>query len=89
MSASYAERQELAEALGAINSGNPEVLHFLEEDFMQTTDYVTRMMLLRVIHGYGKLGLKAYNRLKKESPREFSIYFEHIECDLIDSRKYA
>ena len=89
LSASYAERQELAEALGAINSGNPEVLHFLEEDFMQTTDYVTRMMLLRVIHGYGKLGLNAYNRLKKESPREFSIYFEHIECDLIDSRKYA
>jgi len=47
------------------------------------------MMLLRVIHGYGEIGLEAYNYLKKESPKEFSIYFEHIECDLIDSRRYA
>lgn len=89
LSASYAERQELAEALGAINSGNPKVLQFLEEDFMQTTDYVTRMLLLRVIHDYGTIGRKAYNRLKKASPKEFAIYFEHIECDLIDSRRYA
>ena len=89
MSASYAERQELAEALGRMNSGNPEVLQFLEDDFMQTTDYVTRMMLLRVIHDYGKLGKEAYERLKSEAPEEFAIYFEHIECNLIDSRKYA
>ena len=89
LSASYAERQELAEALGTINSGNPKVLQFLEDDFMQTTDYVTRMMLLRVIHGYGSIGKRAYNRLKKVSPKEFAIYFEHIECNLIDSRRYA
>ena len=89
MSASYAERQELAEALGRMNSGNPEVLQFLEDDFMQTTDYVTRMMLLRVIHDYGRLGKEAYERLKSEAPEEFAIYFEHIECNLIDSRKYA
>ena len=89
LSASYTERQELAEALGAINSGNPKVLQFLEDDFMQTTDYVTRMMLLRVIHGYGSIGLQAYERLKQESPKEFAIYFKHIECDLIDSRRYA
>ena len=89
LSASYAERQELAEALGAINSGNPKVLQFLEDDFMQTTDYVTRMMLLRVIHDYGAIGAMAYERLKAESPKEFAIYFEHIECNLIDSRRYA
>ena len=88
-SASYAERQELAEALGNINSGNPEVLHFLEDDFLHTTDYVTRMMLLRVIHDYGTVGLKTYEKLKAESPAEYAIYFEHIECDLIDNRKYA
>ena len=89
LSASYAERQELAEALGAINSGNPQVLQFLEDDFLQTTDYVTRMMLLRVIHNYGSIGKKAYEKLKEESPEEFAIYFEHIECDLIDSSRYA
>lgn len=89
LSASYTERQELAEALGAINSGNPKVLQFLEDDFMQTTDYVTRMMLLRVIHNYGTIGQEAYQRLKEEAPKEFAIYFEHIECDLIDSRRYA
>ena len=89
LSASYTERQELAEALGAINSGNPQVLQFLEDDFMQTTDYVTRMMLLRVIHNYGSIGKKAYEKLKEESPKEFAIYFEHIECDLIDSSRYA
>lgn len=89
LSASYAERQELAEALGAINSGNPKVLQFLEDDFMQTTDYVTRMMLLRVIHGYGAIGRQAYERLKEEAPKEFAIYFQHIECDLIDSSRYA
>ena len=89
LSASYTERQELAEALGAINSGNPKVLQFLEDDFLQTTDYVTRMMLLRVIHNYGSIGQKAYEALKKECPEEFAIYFEHIECKLIDSRRYA
>lgn len=89
LSASFAERQVLAEALGAINSGNAEVLKFLSEDFLQTTDYVTRMKLLRVIRGYGRKGLETYNKLKATSPEEFAIYFEHIECDLIDSRKYA
>jgi len=89
LSASFTERQELAKALGLINSGNLEVLKFLEEDFMQTTDYVTRMLLLRTIYNYGKPGRKTYNRLKKDAPEEFAIYFEHIECDLIDSRRYA
>ena len=89
LSASFAERQELAKALSSINSGNPEVLKFLEEDFLQTTDYVTRMLLLRTIHDYGSIGLKTYKRLKKEAPAEYAIYFEHIECELIDSRRYA
>lgn len=89
LSASFGERQELARALGLINSGNPEVLRFLEEDFLQTTDYVTRMLLLRTIYNYGTAGRKTYERLKKDAPEEFAIYFEHIECDLIDSRRYA
>ena len=89
LSASFAERQELATALGNINSGSKDVLKFLEEDFMQTTDYVTRMLLLRTIHDYGTIGRKAYERLKKDAPAEFAIYFEHIECKLIDSRRYA
>ena len=89
LSASFTERQELARALGIINSGNPEVLRFLVDDFLQTTDYVTRMLLLRTIYNYGKSGRKTYERLKKDAPAEFAIYFEHIECDLIDSRRYA
>ena len=89
LSASFSERQVLAEALGAINSGSAEVLKFLTEDFLQTTDYVTRMKLLRVIRGYGSRGREAYEQLKATSPEEYAIYFKHIECDLIDSRKYA
>lgn len=89
LSASFAERQELATALGNINSGSKDVLKFLEDDFMQTTDYVTRMLLLRTIRDYGTIGRKAYERLKKDAPAEFAIYFEHIECKLIDSRRYA
>ena len=89
LSASYTERQELAKALANINSGNPAVLKFLEDDFLQTTDAVTRMLLLRTIRMYGDLGRKTYERLKAETPKEFSIFFEHIECDLIDSTRYA
>ena len=89
LSASITERQVLAEALGSIGSGNPEVLHFMEEDFIQTTDYVTRMVLLRVIYRYGKAGRAAYEKLKAEASPELQPYFAHIECDLIDSRRYA
>ena len=39
------------------------MVHFLVDDFLQTTDYVTRMVLLRVIHKYGSIGLAAYNKL--------------------------
>lgn len=89
LGASFVERQALAEALGAIGSGNPEVLRFLEEDFMNTTDYVSRMQLLRVIHDYGAKGKAVFDKLKATTPKEYSIYFDHIECDLIDSRRYA
>jgi len=89
LGASFAERQELTEALGLMDSGNPEVLRFLVDDFMSTTDYVSRMKLLRVIHDYGQKGREAFASLKAQSPREYKIYFDHIECDLIDSRRYA
>jgi hypothetical protein len=89
LSASFTERQVLAEALGAIGSGNPDVVSFMAEDFLQTTDYVTRMVLLRVIYNYGSIGRAAYDKLKKEADEELLPYFAHIECDLIDSRRYA
>lgn len=89
LSASFTERQVLAEALGAINSGSPEILAFLVEDYRQSTDYVSRMKLLRVIHDYGRRGREAFNMLKNEADEERAILFEHIECDLIDKEKYA
>ncbi len=89
LSASFTERQVLAEALGAIGSGNPDVVRFMKEDFLQTTDYVTRMVLLRVIYNYGSIGRAEYEKLKQEAGPELQPYFAHIECDLIDSRRYA
>ena len=86
VSASYAERQVLAEALGALNSGSPEILQFLVDDFLQTTDYVSRMKLLRVIHDYGRKGKPTFDKLKASATEETAPYFAHIECDLIDKR---
>ena len=59
------------------------------DDFLQTTDYVTRMVLLRVVYRYGDIGRQAYEKLKAEATPEIQPYFAHIECDLIDSRRYA
>lgn len=89
LTASFNERQTLAEALGDINSGSPEVLQFLVDDFKQTSDYLTRMKVLRVIHDYGKRGKDAFDALRLQARPEYSIYFEHIDCNLIDSRRYA
>ena len=89
LSASFTERQVLADAIGALGTGNPETLRFMVEDFLQTTDYVTRMVLLRVIYRYGDKGRAAYEKLKAEATPELQPYFAHIECDLIDSRRYA
>ena len=89
VSASFTERQALADALGAINSGSPAILSFLVEDYRQSTDYVSRMKLLRVIHDYGARGIEAFAKLKAEADKDQAMFFEHIECDLIDSRKYA
>ena len=86
VSASYTERQVLAEALGAWNSGSPEILQFLVDDFLQTTDYVSRMKLLRVIHDYGRNGKPTFEKLKASANEETAPYFAHIECDLIDKR---
>lgn len=89
LSASFTERQVLAEAMGTIGSGNPEILKFLADDFLQTTDYVTRMNLLRVIYNYGPRGREAFYQLKEKTAGEYQPYFAHIECDLIDSSRYA
>ena len=88
-SASFLERQALAEALGTINSGSPEVVSFLTYDFKRATDSVSRMKLLRVLRSYGSAGREAYEKLKSEATRSTAALFEHIECDLIDSRRYA
>ena len=83
------ERIALAEALGAINSGKPEVIHFLMDDYRKATDTVTKVRLLRVLYEYGGKGHEAYKTLKAEAPEYDKIVFEHIECKYIDSRKYA
>ena len=44
---------------------------------------------LRVIHGYGAAGMAAFQQLKATTGEEYAVYFDHIECNLIDSRKYA
>ena len=69
-----------------MNSGSPEILQFLVDDFLQTTDYVSRMKLLRVIHDYGRSGKTTFERLKASANEETAPYFAHIECDLIDKR---
>lgn len=88
-SASFEERQTLAEALGMINSGSADVVRFLEYDYAHATDAVSRMKLLRVLYDYGDKGRAAYERLKREAAPDKAVFFEHIECNLIDSRKYA
>lgn len=89
MYASITERQALAEALCAINSGNPEVLKFLVDDYLKATSAVNKVGLLRVLYSYGEKGREAFMRLKKQAPKYDKMYFEHIESKLIDSRKYA
>lgn len=83
------ERIALAEALGAINSGKQEVVDFLMDDYRKATDTVTKVRLLRVLYNYGTIGKKAYQMLKGEAPEYDKIVFSHIECEYIDSRKYA
>ena len=87
--ASFAERQALADALGVMNSGNPEVVNYLVYDYEGSTDFVSKMKALRVLHNYGRRGRDAYNRLKAEATPATAILFEHIECNLLDSSKYA
>lgn len=83
------ERQYLSDALGSINSGNPEVVRFLEDDYRKATSAVGKIGLLRVLYDYGEAGRESFNRLKAEAPEYDRIYFDHIESKLIDSRKYA
>lgn len=86
---SILERQALADALANINSGNPAVVSFLEEDYLKATSAVNKVGLLRVLYNYGERGRETFLRLKAQVPKEDLIYFEHVECKLIDSREYA
>ena len=47
------------------------------------------MILLRVIYNYGSRGREEFYRLKESTAGEYQPYFSHIECDLIDSSRYA
>ena len=87
--ASFAERQALADALGAINSGNPEVVNYLVYDYHESTDYISKMKALKVLYNYGRRGKDAFNMLKAEAGDEEKPLFTHIENKLLDSRKYA
>ena len=87
--ASFAERQALADALGAINSGNPEVVNYLVYDYRESTDYISKMKALKVLYNYGRRGKDAFNMLKAEAGDEEKPLFTHIENKLLDSRKYA
>ena len=64
-------------------------MDFLVEDYRQTTDAVTRMKLLSTLYDYGVRGRIAYEELKASSEEEYMIFFQHIECELIDNKKYA
>ena len=83
------ERIALAEALGSINSGKQEVAQFLMDDYRKATDTVTKVRLLNVLYNYGTIGREGYNTLRSEAPAYDKIVFSHIECEYIDSRKYA
>ena len=87
--AAAAERGVIAEALGNIKSGNPEVIDFYVKDFKETTRAATKVRLLRNLYDYGSAGRAAYELLKKEAKEDDIRFFDHVECEYIDSRKYA
>ena len=64
-------------------------MNYLVYDYEGSTDFVSKMKALRVLHNYGRRGRDAYNRLKAEATPATAILFEHIECNLLDSSKYA
>ena len=88
-SASFAERQALANAIGEINSGNPEVINYLTYDYKSSTDHVSKMKALRVLYSYGRSGRETFERLKSEATPATAPLFTHIECKLLDSSRYA
>ena len=83
------EKLAVAEACGAINSGNPKVIRFLVDDYRESTDTLSKVKLLSVLYNYGQEGLTAFYKLKTEVPSRDLHIFDHVECKLIDSRKYA
>ena len=89
MYAGIKERLALADALGTINSGNPEVVRFLVDDYHKATSAVNKVSLLRVLYDYGTTGRSAFMQLKASAPESDRLFFEHIESDLIDSKDYA
>ena len=87
--ATVKQRIALSEALGAINSGSEEVLGFLTEEYLKATDTVTKIRLLRVLYFYGEGGRKTFLSLKERASGYDQTLFSHIECQYIDSKKYA
>lgn len=88
-SASFHERRTIAEALGKLGHGSASVVDFLVDGYHMATDYVTGMKLLRILFNCGEAGREAFYRLKAASEPKYVIMFEHIECPLIKSERYA
>lgn len=89
MYATIPERQAIIVALGAIDSGSTEVVEFLVDDYYKATSAVGKVTLLKVLYDYGEIGKEAFMKLKAKVPEYDLIYFDHVQCNLIDSRKYA
>ena len=59
------------------------------DDYRKATDTQTKVRLLNVLYNYGTIGREGYITLRDEAPAYDKIVFSHIECEYIDSRKYA
>ena len=75
--------------MGNIRSDNSEVIEFLVKDYKDATEAVNKVHLLKVLYDYGPKGLEAYKKLKEECPEDDLRFFDHIECEYIDSTNYA
>ena len=87
--ATIPERQAIITALSAIDSGSPEVVDFIVDDYYKATSAVGKVALLKALYDYGEIGKEAFMKLKAKVPEYDLIYFDHVQCNLIDSRKYA
>ena len=82
-------RRQIIKALGLFNSGRPEIVSFLEEEYPSTKNYLMKETVLSVLYDYGTIGRTVFEKLEAKASFDSKIFFEHVRCPLIDSRKYA